>query len=43
MVTALAPVFDVQASNDTELFKLYLAGGNRIINFCRQTNWKRHA
>ena len=28
--------------NDTELWKLWLAGGNRIINFQRWTNQKLH-
>jgi len=43
-ITSLVAAFDVKAFNDTELFKSYLelANGNRIINFCRQTNRKRH-
>jgi len=36
MVTALVVAFDAKAFNDTELLKSYLAGGNRIINFCRK-------
>jgi len=28
--------------NDTELLKSYLAGGNTIVNFHRQTKWKCH-
>ena len=41
-ITALVAAFDAKAFNETELLKSYLAGGNRIINFCRQTNRKRH-
>jgi len=40
--TALVAAFDAKTFNDTELLKSYLAGGNRIINFCRQTNRKHH-
>jgi len=31
-LTAFVAAFDAKAFNDTELLKLYLAGGNRIIN-----------
>jgi len=41
-ITVLVAAFDAKAFNDTELLKSYLAGGNRIINFCRQTNRKCH-
>jgi len=41
-ITALVATFDVKALNHTELLKPYLAGGNRIINFLRQTNRKGH-
>ena len=41
MITALVAAFDAKAFNDTELLKLYLDGGNRITNFCRQINRKR--
>ena len=41
-ITALVAAFDAKAFNDTELLKSYLVGGNRIINFCRQTNRKCH-
>jgi len=41
-ITALVSVFEANAFNDKELLKLYLAGGNRIINFCGQTDRKRH-
>jgi len=40
--TFLVATFDAKAFYDTELLKSYLAGGNRIINFCRQTNRKLH-
>jgi len=32
--------FDANTFIDRELLKLYFAGANRIINFCRQTNRK---
>jgi len=41
-ITALVAAFDAKAFNDTELLKSYLAGGNRIVNFLRQTSRKRH-
>jgi len=41
-ITALIAAFDAKAFNYTGLLKSHLAGGNRIINFCRQTNRKRH-
>jgi len=41
-ITALVAAFDAKAFNDAELLKSYLAGGNKIINFHRQTNRKRH-
>jgi len=40
-ITALVAAFDANTFNDRELLKRYLAGGNRIINFCMQTNRKR--
>jgi len=40
-ITALVAAFDAKAFSDTELLKSFLAGGNRIINFCRQTNRKQ--
>jgi len=40
MVIALAAAFDAEAFTGTELLKSCLAGGNRIINLCRQTNRK---
>ena len=40
-ITALVAAFNAKAFNDTELLKSYLAGGNRIINFCGQTSRKR--
>ena len=39
-ITVLVAAFDAKAFNDTELFESCLAGRNRIINFCRQTNQK---
>jgi len=42
MITALVAAFDAKTFNDTELWKSCLAGGNKIINFCRKTNRKRH-
>jgi len=42
-ITALFAAFDVKAFNTTELLKSYLAGRNKIINFCRQTNQKCHS
>jgi len=42
MITALLAAFNAKVFNGTELLKSYLAGGNRIINFCRQTNQKYH-
>jgi len=41
-ITAFVAAFDAKAFNDTELLKLYLAGGNRIINCRRQTNRNCH-
>jgi len=41
-ITALVAALDTKTFNYTELLKSYLAGENRIINFCRQTNRKRH-
>jgi len=40
--TTLVAAFDAKEFNGTELLKSYLAGGNRTINFCRQTNRKYH-
>jgi len=37
-ITALVAAFDSKAFMNTKLLKSYLAGGNEIINFCRQTN-----
>jgi len=39
-ITALVAAFDANTFNDRELLKRYLAGVNRIINFCMQTNRK---
>jgi len=41
-ITAFVAAFDAKALNSTELLKSYLAGGNRITNGHRQTNWNRH-
>ena len=41
-ITALIAAFDAKALNCTELLESYLAGGNRITNGDRQTNWNRH-
>jgi len=41
--TALVAALDAKTFNDTELLKSYLPGRKRIINFCRQTNTKRHS
>jgi len=41
-ITAFVTPFDAKALNCTELLKSNLAGGNRIINYYRQTNRKRH-
>ena len=41
-LTAFVAAFDAKAFNDTELMKLYLAGGNRIIKCHSQTNRNRH-
>jgi len=40
-ITARVAAFDANTFNDRELLKRYLAIGNRIINFCMQTNRKR--
>ena len=37
-IIALVVTFDaIKAFNDMKLLKSYLSGGNRIINFCRQS------
>jgi len=41
-ITALVVALDTTTCNDAELLKSYLAGGNRIIKFCRQIKRKRH-
>jgi len=41
-VTAFVAAFDPKALNCTELLESYLAGGNRIFNFHRQTKRNRH-
>jgi len=41
-ITVIVGAFDARTFDDTDLLKSYLAGGNIIINFCRQTNRKRH-
>jgi len=41
-ITAFVAAFDAKVLNWTELLKSYLAGGNRIINCHRLTNWNRH-
>jgi len=41
-ITALVAAFNAKACNNTELLKSDLAGGNKVINFCRQTNRKCH-
>jgi len=41
-ITVFVAAFDLQAFNDTDLLKSCLAGWNRIINVCRQTNRKSH-
>jgi len=41
-ITALVAAFDAKAFSDAELLKSYLIGGNRIVDFHRQTNRKRH-
>jgi len=35
-IAALVAAFAANAFHNTKLLKSYLAGGNRIINFCRQ-------
>ena len=42
-ITAFVAAFDAKALNCTELLESYLAGGNRIINWHRQTNRNRHS
>jgi len=41
-ITALVAGFVAKAFNCTELLKSYLVGGNRTINYYRQTNRNRH-
>jgi len=41
-ITAFVAAFDAKALNCTELLESYLAGGNKIINWHRQTNRNRH-
>jgi len=43
IIAALVTAFYAKAFVDTELLKSYLPGGNRRINFHRQTNRKRHS
>ena len=40
--TALVAAFNAKAFSDKDFLKSYLADGNRIINFCKQTNRKCH-
>ena len=42
MITASVCYLRRKKFNDTELWKLRLAGGNGIINFQGRTNQKRH-
>jgi len=41
-IVVLVAAFDAKAFNDTKILKSCLASGNKIINFHRQTNRKRH-
>ena len=42
-ITAFVAAFDTKALNCTELLESHLAGGNRIIEFHRQTNRNGHS
>jgi len=41
-ITVRVAPFDAKAFTDTELWKSYLAGRNRIMNFHRKISRKRH-